>query len=128
MGILEDILKQLTIIAENTGGGTTAPADKEEAPKRGRPAGSGSKTPPKKTEAKGPSLEDVQDLVRELVSADADNKVLVKKAIKAVDKTAERVGDFEDDADKLAALHKKLVALKGDADEPAADDDDDDML
>jgi len=112
MGILEDILEQLTIIAGSTG---AAPADKATSDK-------GKATTNKD---KGPKLEDVQDVIRELVAADADNKPKIKAAIKAIDKTAERAGDFESAPAKLAKLFDALNALKeGDG----AAEEDDDML
>ena len=125
MNIFDEILETLKNIEAALAGG--APTAKE-APKTGT---AGKAPPPKKPapKAKGPSLEDVQDLIRELVAADSDNKVEIKKAIKSIDKTAERAGDFEDDAVKLGKLHAKLTALNGgDAEEEAAADDDDDML
>lgn len=110
MGILEDILAQLVIIAGNagtgSGGGTTPPSTKD------------------KDKAGAVKLEDVQDVIRELVAADADNKPKIKAAIKAIDKTAERAGDFESAPAKLAKLFTALNALKADDGDAAADDDD----
>ncbi len=61
--------------------------------------------------------------IRELVADDADNKTLIKAAIKKVDKTAERAGDFEDSPEKLQKLLTALEGIGG-----AAADDDDDVL
>lgn len=107
MGILEDILAQLVIIAGNGG-----PAPADAAPDKG------------KDKAGAVKLEDVQDVIRELVAADADNKPKIKAAIKAIDKTAERAGDFESAPAKLAKLFTALNALKADDGDAAADDDD----
>lgn len=89
------------------------------------------KAPAKKTTAKasGVTLEQVQDKIRELVADDADNKTAIKAAIKKVDKTAERAGDFEDSPDKLKKLMDALTAIGAPADDDSGDDaGDDDIL
>lgn len=117
MGIAEDILAELqSIRAALEGGAGAANGDK---PKPGR----------RSTAPKGPTLEDVQNLIRELVAANDANKPKIKAATESLG--GKRAGDFEGDDAKLASLHELLVALRDGGGDDASSDDassDDDLL
>lgn len=110
--IADEILAELKAIRAALEGGA--------APK----AGAVPKAAAKPAAAKGPTLEQVQDKIRELAGADDANKAKIKAAIEKLG--GKRAGDFEADAAKLTKLMTALEAIEGE--EPASGDEDDDLL
>lgn len=109
MGILEEILSELQSIKAALAGGASATKEEKKT------------TTTKKAEPKGPTLEEVQDKIRELVAANEDHKTKIKAAVTKLG--GNRAGDFEGDAAKLGKLMAALEAMGG-----SSDDGDDDLL
>lgn len=110
MGILEDILAEL--VKMNAGGGNAGTATTKTETK---------KEPAKAATAKGPTLEDVQNKIRELVADDEGNAPKIKAATASLG--GKRAGDFEGDAVKLKKLMALLEGMGGEATDDSGDDD-----
>lgn len=117
--IMDEILEQLIGIRTLLEvGGTPATASKPE-PKAEKPKAE----KPKAKKPSGPTLEDVQNKIREMVAANEDSKSAISDAIKKLG--GKRAGDFEGDD---AKLDKLMTALNGIGSEEVEEDNDDDLL
>lgn len=116
MNIFDEILDELKGIRAALAGGSVG--DKGVTVSEKKASTTTSKKPA------GPTLEQVQDKIRELVAADESHKTAIKAAVSKLG--GQRAGDFESDPAKLAKLMDALNAMGDEA--PASDDGDDDLL